>query len=66
VFLDQQTLSSAFLHQALLPRPIHSNLSGLGQKITVRLNASVTIPKAKGLLAGMKPQDLPNAAEIGI
>src|SRR6202042_1002544 len=29
VFLNQRPLSSAFLHQALLLRPIHSNLSGL-------------------------------------
>ena len=29
-FLNQRPLSSAFLHQALLLRPIHSNLSGLG------------------------------------
>jgi hypothetical protein len=27
VFLNQRPLSSAFLHQALLLRPIHSNLS---------------------------------------
>src|SRR5215468_12235628 len=27
VFLNQRPLSSAFVHQALLPRPIHSNYS---------------------------------------
>jgi hypothetical protein len=29
VFLNQRSLSSAFLHQALLLRPIHSNLPGV-------------------------------------
>jgi hypothetical protein len=33
VSLNQRPLSSSFVHQALLLRPIHSNLSGLERKI---------------------------------
>src|SRR5215470_2996406 len=32
VFLNQRPLSSAFLHQTLLLRPIHSNLSGTNSR----------------------------------
>src|SRR5262249_15721369 len=44
VSLNQQTLSSAFLHQALLPRPIHSNSSGT----TFRL-ARHSVPTARNV-----------------
>ena len=37
VFLNQRPLSSAFLHQALLLRPIHSNLPGVENDFLVGL-----------------------------